>query len=66
MAKHCSHGFAEMIEKARGFGCRILDKGNTIVIFPPDKSLPQYIAHKGEKALHPVRRYLKNTCGFAV
>lgn len=61
---HCSHGFAEMVEKAQQLGCTIIDKGNTLIVRPPNKELGQYTCHKGERGLHPLRRFLENTCKF--
>lgn len=71
MGKHCSKGFWEVIEKARLLGFTCTEKDGKVVIIPPEyvraklpPSLKQYIAHVGERALHPVRRYVKNQCGF--
>lgn len=48
-----------MVEEAESLGFRIDYKGNTIKLFPPDPNYPFYTAHMGERAVHPIRRYLK-------
>ena len=58
MKKHCSKGFWDMVEVAKSKGCKVEDKGNTIVIYARDKGKGIYIAHEGEKAIHPLRRWL--------
>jgi hypothetical protein len=41
-----------IIETSRG-------GSSTIKIRPPDKNLPFYTFHNGEKGLHPLRRFAK-------
>lgn len=64
--KHSSKELIDLLKKAQTFGCRVEDCGNSVRIYPINKSIQPYIAHKGERAFHPVRRYLKNICGFVV
>jgi len=64
--KHSNKELIRLLDKAQKFGCRVEDCGNSVRIYPSNKSIQPYIAHKGERALHPVRRYLKNTCGFLI
>lgn len=59
---HRSKAFDEILERVRQAGLRYEDLGNKVKIFPNDKSLPMYVAHRSERAVHPVRRYLKNVC----
>jgi hypothetical protein len=63
--KHCCKELAGLFERAREFGCRVQDSGVKVIIFPPDRKVQPYIAHKSERAFHEVRRYLKR-CGFSV
>jgi len=55
---HNSKFFYELIQKAISLNCRVVDNGNTVKIFPNNKSLGLYSAHKSEKACHEIRRYL--------
>jgi hypothetical protein len=57
---------AEILTTAQRFGCRVENRGNKFAIFPPNKNVMPYMAHNCETAAHPVRRYLKNQCGFAI
>jgi hypothetical protein len=63
---HSSKGFWEIVNKAKESGCIITEKSGTIKVVPLNKSLPIYTCHAGERGLHPLRRYLKNTCKLAV
>jgi hypothetical protein len=56
---HTSKEFINKVEEAKSLGFRIEEKGNTIKLFPPDPTYPFYTAHRGERAVHPIRRYLK-------
>lgn len=65
--KHNSKELMRLVDRAqKEFGCKVNFTGNQIKIFPPNQNLAPYIAHRTERALHPVRRYLKNVCGFAI
>ena len=65
--KHNSQQFWDIIDRAKAIGFRTVDKKNGILIIPPQNSKTQmpYLAHLTERALHPVRRYVKNQCGFS-
>lgn len=56
--KHNSKFFYEMIQKAISLNCRIVQNGNTIKIFPSNKSLGLLTVHQTEKACHEIRRFL--------
>jgi len=62
MASHVSKDFDRMIDLARQY-CRVVDCGNTVKIFPFDKSKSLFVVHRGTMAFHPLRRYLKNQLG---
>jgi len=66
MAKHNSKFFDSLIDFAKRNGCRIDDKGVTVKVFPPNPAIQMLVLHRGEKAAHPLRRYLKNQCHFAI
>lgn len=55
-----------MIAEVQKKGFRVVLRGSGLTIFPPEKNLPAYTAHYGERAFHPVRRWLKNVCGVTV
>jgi len=56
-----------MIDSAKKLGCTIINtKHGAIKVVPPDKKLEMYTCHESDRAIHPLRRYLKNTCRFNV
>ena len=60
---HTSKEFWDMIDSAKELGCTVINnKHGAIKVIPPDKKLPMYTCHQGSGAIHPLRRYLKNTC----
>lgn len=65
MAHKCKE-LDTMLNKILKHGFKCEYSGVAIKIYPPDKTKQMYIGHMGEKAFHPVRRYLKNICGIAV
>lgn len=69
MAKgHLSKELFELVERAeREFDCRIERNGATLKVFPPKHVTSQfYTCHVTPTALHPLRRFLKNICKFAI
>jgi hypothetical protein len=50
--KHCCKELGELFNKAQSFGRRVEDQVKNVVIFPPDRTVQPYIAHKSERALH--------------
>lgn len=62
MASHICKELDVLFKKIEQAGFKLERGNNKLKIYPPDKSLPIYICHEGERALHPVRRYLKNVC----
>jgi len=61
MAKHKSKDFDNQLKRARKLGCTVISKssgGGKFIIKSPNG--PQYIAHEGERAFHPLRRFLNN------
>lgn len=65
MASHVSKDFDRMIDLARQC-CRVIDCGNTVKLFPFDKTKQLFVVHRGERAFHPTRRFLKNQLGIFV
>lgn len=64
--KHLSKEFDSILDIARKNGCRIEDFGLKVRIIPPDRKISMYIAHRSQRAIHPVRRYLSNICKFNI
>ena len=60
--KHLSKDFNTLIDKVRALNYRIVRNGVTYKIYPTDKTLPLFTAHFSDRGVHPLRRYLKNTC----
>ena len=52
MMKHRCKELGELFNKAQSFGCRVEDRGKNVVIFPPDRTVEPYIAHKSEASFH--------------
>jgi hypothetical protein len=50
--KHCCKQLGEVFNKAQSFGCRVEDQIKKVVIFPSDRTVEAYIAHKSEAASH--------------
>ncbi len=50
--KHCCKELGELFNKAQSVGCRVEDQVKNVVIFPPDRTVEPYIAHRSERALH--------------
>ena len=50
--KHRCKELGELFNKAQSFGCRVEDRVKNVVIFPPDRTVEPYIAHKSEAAFH--------------
>jgi hypothetical protein len=63
MANHKCKELDKLLEMAEGQGCSIVTKNGKLQVFPPKhiKASP-YLVHYGERAFHPVRRFLKNIC----
>ena len=64
--KHKCKELDAMLDMLPRLGFRLEFGGNCVKIYPPNKSKSSYTAHYGERAFHPVRRYLKNTCGVGI
>ena len=64
--KHKCKEFWDMINIAKRFGCIITTTRQGFKIIPPDKNFPMYTCHESDRGIHPLRRYLKNTCKFEV
>lgn len=56
MAKHKSKAFNNELKRAKKMGCQIKRVSKGYQILGTDGT--QYICHEGEKAYHPLRRYL--------
>jgi hypothetical protein len=64
---HNSKEFWEIIDKAKKAVCTVVSsKSGSVKVYPPNKDLPFYTCHAGERGIHPLRRYLKNTCKISV
>ncbi len=64
---HTCKEFWDMIELAKSNGCKIITtKAGSVRVIPPDKNLPMYTSHESDRGIHPLRRYLKNTCKFQI
>ncbi len=50
--KDCYKELGEHLCEAQSFGCRVEDRGEKVVIFPPDRTVQPYIAHKSGRAFH--------------
>lgn len=67
MANHLCKELERLFDLARNNGCRIVVKNDKYQIFPPITiQAKPYLVHYGERAFHPVRRFLKNTCKIPV
>jgi hypothetical protein len=55
-----------MLRIAQENGCRVLESGHSIKIFPPNKSIEPYMAHNTQVATMRIAQYLKNRCGFKI
>jgi hypothetical protein len=65
--KHTCKEFWDMIDQAKAAGCKVLTKkSGAVTVIPSNKNLPIYTCHEGERGIHPLRRYLKNTCKLQV
>jgi hypothetical protein len=51
--KHCCKEPGELFNKAQNFGRRVEDQVKKVVIFPPDRTVEPYIAHKSEAGSYP-------------
>ncbi len=56
----------KILDKIIELGFRVEKNGVLLKIYPPDKTKPFYSCHLGERAYHPIRRYIKNTCGIKI
>ena len=56
--KHPHKEFAEPLNRAKSFGCRVEDWGQNAIIFPFDQTVRPYIAHAGG-AFHQLRNPLQ-------
>ena len=64
---HTCKEFWNMVDRAKEFGCTVIStKHGSVKVIPKDKTLPMYTCHESDRAIHPLRRYLKNTCKFEV
>ena len=52
MMKHRRKELGELFNRAQSFGCRVEDRVKNVVIFPPDRTVEPYIAHKSDAAFH--------------
>ena len=50
--KHHRKELGELLNKAPGFGCRVENRGKSVVIFPPNETAQPYIAHKSKRAFN--------------
>ncbi len=58
MAKqHDTKAFTKLVKLAAKSGCVITYRNNKVIVITPGGR--QYIAHAGERAFHPLRRFLK-------
>ena len=62
MANHSCKELDRLLEKAIEAGFTIKKEGIFLKIYPPDKKIPFYSGHHGERGFHPIRRYFKNVC----
>jgi hypothetical protein len=58
--KHRCKELGELFDKAQSFGCRVEDRGENAIIFPPDQTVQPYIAHKSEVAFPEPCNPLRN------
>jgi hypothetical protein len=64
MAKHKSKEFDSIVETMIELEFRIKNNGNTLILFPPIKEYPIRTAHRGDKAVGPLKSYLKKYLDF--
>lgn len=62
--KHNSKEFDNLVKEAikLGFSTRI--NGGKIMLMPPDKNFPIYMAHRGDQGVKPLKNYLKKYLDF--
>jgi hypothetical protein len=56
--KHSSSSCRKLIKKLRKLGVHLEEKRNGFLLTHP-KAKEAYLMHYGEKAIHPVRRWVK-------
>jgi hypothetical protein len=65
--KHKSKELTTVFRQIEAFGFRIettaTKSSHTIKVFAPQKSQGIYVVHPGERAIHPLLRFVKN-CGY--
>lgn len=64
MAKHNSKEFDAVVEEAIELGFRTRTKGVKVMLIPPIKNFPIYMAHRGDKGVGPLKSYLKKYLDF--
>lgn len=65
--KHQCKEFWDLVELAKKHGCKVQETSKSVIkVMPANKSLPFYSCHAGERGIHPLRRFLKNTCKFPI
>jgi len=58
MAKHHSPLFDQMIQEATDKGIRVVQRGNSFLLYPRDKSKPMHTFHRGVLGEKPLRKWL--------
>lgn len=61
------HNFSECsdeLARARMLGCRIVERGHIVQVFPQKRELGLYTGHKTQKLLHNLRRFLNRVENF--
>ena len=66
MSKHSSSGMRKALKQLKKLGIRLEYKSKGIMLIPSDKNIPAYMMHYGEKAIHPVRRWVKRHYGVDI
>lgn len=64
MAKHSSKEFDSYIKQAIDLGFTIRSTGVKLILYPPIKEYSIYTAHRGERGIHDLRRFLKKYIDF--
>ena len=50
----------KLLNKAQSFGCRVENRGKSVVILPPNETAQPYIAHKSKRAFHETWNSLRH------
>ena len=54
-----------MMKKLKGIGCTFKETKKGVFLYHP-KAKEAYLMHYGEKAIHPVRRWVKRELGIDI